>query len=205
MATVEGKLKLFARVVFEKVQKDSDEKVIRFTTEYDKYLTEEKEKILKESQAMVEQARKKAEAKKYEIIAKANTGAQHELLKKRKEIFDQVVDDLRNMAENYTSRPEYAGYLEKCIRDGLSRLNTKDVVIYLKPRDISNFGNKINEIINKYKAADTVVSVKETSSDILGGCVLENGEGTMRVDSTMASVLEENRGLIGRELLDNLQ
>lgn len=205
MTTVDDKLKLFAKVVFEKVQKDSDQKVTQFTNEHDEYLKREKENILKESQAIINRARKKAEAKKNEIISKANTDGQRELLKKRKELFDQTIEDISDMVKIYTSKPEYAIYLEKCIKDGLSRIGAKDVVIYLKHQDICNLRDKINEIIDKYKAADMSVSVKETDMDILGGCIIEDGAGTIRVDCSMASAIDQNRGLIGRELMDNLQ
>lgn len=205
LTTVDDKIKLFAKVVFEKVQKESDLKVIRFTAENDKYLEEEKDRIMKESQAAINQAKKKAETKKNEIISKANMEGQHELLRKRKELYDQAVDDIRKMAESYTLKPEYAGYLEGCIREGLSRIDARDIVIYLKPEDILNFGNKINEMADRYKTEGSVVSIKETTMDILGGCILEDGAGTMRVDCSMSSAIDENRSLIGKELMDNLQ
>lgn len=205
MATIDDKLKLFTKVVLEKVQKDSEQRINKFTGEHDKYLKDAKEKITKESEEIKNQTKKKAEAKKNLVISRANIDGQRELLEKKKELFDHTIMDIRKMAEDYTSKPEYADYLEKCIKNGLSRFDTKNIIVYLKPSDISNLRDKINKAINKYKAAGMVVTLKETTMDIIGGCVLESSEGTMRVDCSMSSVIEGNRGLIGRELIDNLQ
>jgi V/A-type H+-transporting ATPase subunit E len=205
VATVDDKLKLFAKIIFEKVQKDSEQKVLDFSGEQDQYLETEKKNLLKLSESIVSQAKKKAEIKKNQVISKANIDGQHELLKRKKIIFDQTVEDIKKMADEYTLKPEYAVYLEKSISTGLSRINSNEVYIFLKNRDLENYKDKINEIVNKYKKPGMNVVLKEAASNILGGCICEDKDRTLRVDCSMLTVIEDNRGLIGKELLDNLQ
>jgi Archaeal/vacuolar-type H+-ATPase subunit E len=205
MAAIDEKLKLFSRIVLEKVQKDSEQKVIAFTGEYDRRIEIEKQNILKESETTINQAKKKAEQKRNQIISKVNIDGQYELLKTRKNIFDQVMEDIRKMAEDYTSEPEYLVYLEKSIANGLSKFDGDEVVIFLKSGDIERYSGQINRFVNKYKKAGMQVAVEATVKPILGGCILEDRQRKMRIDCSMASAIEENRMLIGKELNDNLQ
>lgn len=205
MTTVEDKLKLFAKIVFEKVEKESEQKVEEFSKNQDQLLESEKRNIIKESENLIKQTKKKAEDKRRQIISKANIDRQHALLKKRKEIFDRAIDDIRNLALLFTNQPEYAAFLEKCISNGLSKIEDLELEILLKTSDIENYGNTIKELLDKYKKPGMTVRIIGTEEDILGGCIFVNSCKTLRVDCSMASVIEDNRGLIGRTLMDNLQ
>lgn len=205
MTTVEDKLKVFAKIIFEKVEKDSEEKVEKFTKCHDLMLEQEKKNILKESENMIKQARKKAELKKNEIISKANTDRQHMLLQKRKELFDRMVEYIRNYAVDFTKQPEYLLHLEKCISNGISQIDGDDIMLFFKHNDIEQYGESINEFVCKYKKPGMTISVEETNRDILGGCICEDKSRTMRIDCSMASAIDDNKGLIGKVLMDNLQ
>jgi len=205
VTTVEDKLKLFAKIIFEKVEKDSEEKIIEFTKSHDEILEKEKENVLKESESMIKQMRKKAESKRQQIISKANIDKQHALLKKRKELFDRAVDDIRNIASDFTNSPEYLSYLEKSIESSLSKIDTTQIVIYIKSNDMGAYNKKIQYFIDKYKKAGVSVMIEEAKKGILGGCICEDENKTMRVDCSMASAIEDNKGLIGKVLMDNLQ
>lgn len=205
VTTVEDKLKLFAKIIFEKLESDSEQKVAEFTKTHDQMLEQEKKNILKESENLIKQSRKKAESKKKQIISKANIDRQHALLKKRKELFDKLLENLRAMASDYTTQPEYVSFLEKTISNSLSRIDADEVVIQFKQQDIERYGDKINGFIDKYKSKNTHVRVEQTHNEILGGCVCEDKDKTLRIDCSMASIIDENRALIGKMLMDNLQ
>lgn len=204
MTTIDDKLKLFTKVVFEKVEKDSQQKVMNATSNYDRFLEQEKRNILMESENMIKQMKRKAESKKEQIISKANIDRQHALLKKRKELFDRTVEDIKDMAERYTLQPEYIGFLEKCIKNCLLRINAPDVVMMFIPKDIERHGDKIKSMIDKYKMPDMNVSVMPADGKILGGCICEDMDRTIRVNCSMLSIIDDNRAVIGKMLVDNI-
>lgn len=205
MTTVEDKLRLFAKIVFEKVEKDSEQKVMDFTHSHEKEVEEEKKNILKQSENHIKQARKKAETRKSQIISKATIDMQHTLLKKRKEIFDRMVADIKRLAEAFAAQPDYISFLEKCIEGSLSQIDCKDAVLYFKPQDIDRHSEEIKELILKHKKDDMEVCVDKTDKDIIGGCVCEDRDKTIRIDCSILSLIDENKSLIGKTLMDNLQ
>lgn len=205
MTTIDDKLKLFARIVFEKVEKDSELKVEEFTKEQDELLESEKKNIIKESENLIKQTRKKAEDKKRQILSKANIEKQHTLLKKRKELFDRAVEDIKGLALEFRSRKEYVPFLENSIMNGILKLQTDDVLCLVSSYDFQNYGPLINEMIQKYNKPGISITVLPTEEEILGGCIFEDKLKTVRIDCSMASVIEENKGLIGSILMDNLQ
>lgn len=205
MTTIDDKLKLFAKIVFEKVEKESEQKVMDFTKEQDQLLEAEKRNIVKESENLIKQTKKKADDKKRQILSKANIEKQHTLLKKRKEIFDRILDDIRELALAFRGEKEYLIFLEKCISSGILKLQTQDALCLVSRYDIDNYGGLINDMIEKHSKPGITITVDSIEEEILGGCIFEDKEKTMRIDCSMDSVIEDNKGLIGSILMDNLQ
>jgi V/A-type H+-transporting ATPase subunit E len=205
MTTVDDKLKLFAKIVFEKVEKESAEKVADSTKNHDQLLEIEKQNIMKEADNLIRQTKKKAEDKRKQIISKANIERQHTLLKKRKEIFDRTVEDIKGLAVSFTGQNDYLAFLEKCIKNALSQMDAKNADVLVTKLDAGRYHNEISVFLGKYKKQDMTVNIHETDEEILGGCILEDIHKTIRIDCSMASIIDDNKVLIGNMLMDNLQ
>ena len=203
MTSVDDKLKLFTKIVFEKVEKDSEEEIKKVTQESGEKLESEKQKLLKEAEDTIKQT-KKAENKKQQIISKANMDRQHEILKKKKEVYDRTVQDIKGLAREYTDSTEYVNYLENTIKLGLGKIESQNINAYFMRRDIEKYNNNINEYINKHKKDNANISILESKEDFIGGSVFVDSDETIRVDCSMNSVIEDSRGLIGKTLMDNL-
>ena len=205
VTTIDDKLELFAKIVFEKTEKDSEQKIAEFTKVHDDLLEKEKQNIIKQTEILVSQMRKKAEFKRNQIISKANIEKQHMVLKKRKELFDRTVNDIRKIGLDFAKQPNYLNFLEKSINNGLSQMEAQEVAAYFKNDDINNLGDRIIEFIEKYKKPYMKIAVIKTDRDILGGCIFEDIDKTLRIDCSIASLIDDNKKLIGKILMDNLQ
>lgn len=205
MTTVDDKLKLFAKIIFENVERESERKITESAKSQEMALEAERQKIMKESEDLLKQAQRKAEDRKRQIISKANIDKQHTLLKKRKEILDRTIEDIKGLAVAFTSREEYLPFLERCIESGLSRLEAREAVALFCKHDMEMYGEAVKSFINKYKKPDVSIAIQETNEEILGGCIYEDAGETIRIDCSIASIIEDNKGLIGNMLMDNLQ
>ena len=205
VTTIDDKLELFAKIVFEKTEKDSEQKIAEFTKVHDDLLEKERQNIIKQTEILVSQMRKKAEFKRNQIISKANIEKQHMVLKKRKELFDRTVKDIRKIGLDFAKQPNYLNFLEKSINNGLSQMEAQEVAAYFKNDDINNLGDRIIEFIEKYKKPYMKIAVIKTDRDILGGCIFEDIDKTLRIDCSIASLIDDNKKLIGKILMDNLQ
>lgn len=205
MTTVEDKVKLFARIILEKVESSSEQRVVEFAAHSNRELEQEKRIVLKESENMINQMKRRAEAKKRQIMSKAQIDSQHALLKKRQDLFELLVSDIRKMAEDFIMQPSYTGFLEKSIKNALMQIEASQIMLLFRGQDILRFKDEINRAVDKYKKSGAKVKIEETDRDIIGGCICEDSDRTMRVDCSMASLIDDNRGLIGKVLVDNLQ
>ncbi|HBM79584.1 MAG TPA: hypothetical protein DD426_01880 [Clostridiaceae bacterium] len=204
MIKVDDKLKLFAKLVLEKVQNESEKKVNDFKRNQDTVLESEKQRLLKESENLIKKTRKKAENKKRQIVSKAVMDRQRALLKKRKEVYDRMVKGIRDMTSEFVDEPEYLGFLEKNIALGFSKFDAKNAVMLVTPHDMEKYYDSIKSYIDKYKKNDMNVEIKKADDSMLGGCIIEDADKTMRVDCSMEMVLEDNRVNIGKTLTDNV-
>lgn len=201
--TVDDKLKRFSESIIKKVQEESDKKIRESVSKIESSMDKEKQKVQREAEILVEDAKKRAQAEKHQIISRAEIDRDYALLYKRKEILDRVLEDIRRMAADYTVKPEYESLLKSAIKRGLSGFKDANVIIYFKPDDLSRYEGSIRELLNN-QFGERNISIQNTDPEILGGCICENEEKTMRVDCTLRALIDENKELIGKLLYGDL-
>lgn len=202
--TVNDKLKAFSEKIIIKVREESDKKLQEYTKRNIELLEKEKEKTLKESETMVEDAKRNAESERQQIISKAGIDREHSILKKKKDIFERVLEDIKRKSVEYTSRKEYLAFVEVSIKRCLSSISSDEAILLFKPDDLYRYSNEIEKIIENTVNENIKIEVEKTEEDILGGCICKNGRNTYRVDCSMRAVINDNFELIGKMLMDNL-
>jgi vacuolar-type H+-ATPase subunit E/Vma4 len=204
MTTIHDKLKVFADEIISKAEKDSVKEMSETTAKNSTLMEQERANALKEADSIVNDMKKRAEAERAQIIAKADIDRQHAFLVRKKYIFDRVMEDIYSMAEDFTSEAGYAVFLENSLKEALSRIKGEEVNIFLKSEDIEKYRPMIMETVNKYTAGGMAAAVKKTDMNILGGCICENAQSTRRIDCTLIALIDESKALVGRMLYDNL-
>lgn len=204
MTTVENKLEVFSKNIMQKVEKDCDQELAQFGAINNELLEKEKQKAINEALVIVENMKKKAESEKNQMISKAIIEKEYALLIKKKGIFDTVIDDMSKMAVEYTLKPQYKDFLESYISKGLSQINSDEVIVFFTHADIDKYRVAIKIYINKTQNAHKNIDIEGMNADILGGCIVENKERTIRIDCSMASLIHDSREQIGKILMDNL-
>jgi len=202
--TVEDKLMVFSESIIKKVEKDSEQKLHEFSLKYNKLLNEERQRILAEAEVILEQMKKKAEAEKKQIILKASMEKEHVFLIKKKDIFDIVVKDIKKIAALYTKKSEYENFLKICINDAISYIKSEEVIIILKTEDAERYSEDILSFIAKMWSGKIKASIDITDEDILGGCIAENLEHSIRADCSLEALIRGSSELIGKLLMENL-
>jgi vacuolar-type H+-ATPase subunit E/Vma4 len=204
MTTIHDKLKVFADEIISKAEKDSEKEMSETAGKNSTLMEQERANALKEADSIVNDMKKRAEAERAQIIAKADIDRQHAFLVKKKYIFDRVMEDIFSMAEDFTSEAGYAVFLQSSLKEALSRIKGKEVNLFLKSEDIEKYRSMIMETVNKYAAGGMAAAVQKTDMNILGGCICENAQSTRRIDCTLIALIDESKALVGRMLYDNL-
>ena len=111
--TVEGKMELFKRVLFEHVEKDWAERKKKLAEELEQKLNEERKEYEKQIKAIMEDAKKRAEAKRTAILAAIQEDKEQEIIKKKEELFRELTESLKKWAGEFVKSDGYKEFMNK--------------------------------------------------------------------------------------------
>ena len=204
MTTIDEKINLFASVVFDKAGKQAEEKMKQVKRHIEEQYSAEEKRIRDLARQMVEERAKKADAGSIQIVSKARMEARQNLLRKKEEMLDQIMIGLKKRAVQFVRTQGYEDFLRRAIRQVLDGLQgDQQLLLYFTTEDLIRHEDLIRSTIVANLQPNAVYTLHEAAGDIMGGCVCCNGRQTRKVDFTMASLLADNRELIGRIVMDD--
>lgn len=200
----EGKIELFRNLIFKDIEESASEKKNIAAKSFE----DEKGRLLHEMEAkrnhILEEAEKKAETEKQQLIAKTKSQGYHKLLDTRQQFINEITELLEQEAKNFVSEDGYKGYLSKNLKKAAAIFEGSDSVkLYLTKRDLETLG----EFISRYIASGELNGrclLQEAVRNIIGGFYAEDGKQEIQADYTLKSLIEENRELIGNSISSRL-
>lgn len=140
-----------------------------------------------------------AQNKKQKIILKAHTESRLAILKKRKELMEKVLEEVKKRVAFFLSTEEYEHFLIEAIKRVLSRF-AEDQFVELKfsINDITDRSEIILNTINSVRNQATYqVGVQD---GLVGGVFVTSQDGRLEADFTINTVLEESHKKVGEIL-----
>lgn len=197
MVTIEQKLTLFSKLLNQDIKEEVDKKFNALEKEYEKRIAENKFAVDKEANEIVEQARKRAEIKKVELLSKGKLNSKKEMMLMKEQTIIRFMSALEEKIKVFTTSNEYRGYLEKVIK-GLRSLKDyeNNLVIYLTKSDYESNKDFIQETLVKNGLKADKLSFDVTTEDILGGLVIKDPIFSTRIDESIRALLEEEKDQI---------
>ncbi len=197
MVTIEQKLTLFSKLLNQDIKEEADKKFKELEKEYEKRMAENKFAIDKQANEIIEQARKRAEIKKIELMSKSRMKSKKEAMVIKEQIIARFMNALEEKIKEFTASHEYRAYLEKVIQD-LESLKgyENDLVIYLTKVDYEHNRGFIKEALVRGGLKADQLSFEVATEDILGGLVIIDSILHTRIDESIRALLEEEKGQI---------
>lgn len=203
MPSIQDKVALFNRVLYENIDKEYEEKKNAILKNYENQkaaLLAEKEKIEK---PLRNTSKQKAETKKQQMISKAQYERHYKLLKKKKELEERFFAYIVDSAREFVKTEEYTKFLFNLISDAIKTLNiNNEAHFYFTKDDIEKHGIQIGTILNSNYGGNYYI--EEAKIDIIGGFYIETTDMAKRFDATIMSMIEEKRSFIGQKLSEKL-
>jgi len=171
-----------SEAIFDKVKADA-ENIIK---EAETKAQEEIEKAKAQQQARLEEQEGKiieeAKEEAARILAQASIKARQELLTTKTGVIDQIVNKVRQELSGTSSQRSSPLNL---IKEVMATLNLEKVRVYVSPKDITT----VKKFLDRDKElAKKIVEIKEF--DCVGGAIVEDIEGKIRIDNTYKTRLE---------------
>ena len=194
MVTIEEKIKLFSKVVFDKVQKENQQEIDKFNKEYGSLLEKKKAEVEANADKIYADGVKKAEKEKGQIISKARVDEKKLVLEQKNKIFDEAISEITDYSKKYLSNENYKNDFLNSLKEALSDLDASDeIYLYTTSSDI-----KIkDEVLNLF--SDRKIDFK-VDDDIIGGFILEDKTINTRMDMSFVSKINDAKELIGEKL-----
>ncbi|KDR94781.1 H+-ATPase subunit E/Vma4 [Peptoclostridium litorale DSM 5388] len=205
MITLEDKLELFTKMVYEKLHTDSEWKLKKMKEENERRLLEKKAQLTQQAEEIYEDLLQRGELKKSEIISQAQTKGRKKTLLKLNEFVDIIVGDIYAMGGDFTKGQEYEDFLYSRIRQAFDEIPPNGgVVIYIRDEDRQMHMGMIEKAIKDSGGDVESVKFGEMQPGCIGGVIMQDENGFFRIDSSIASIIEESRDMVGRLVYEYL-
>jgi V/A-type H+-transporting ATPase subunit E len=168
---VVGKVKLDAQKTIKEAEEKAQEEIEKAKRQRDTMFEEERGKMLGE-----------AEEEAARILAQASIKARQQISSAKADAIAKIIDGARKELSQIQSDESHFLNL---IREAMEGIGLDKARIYISPKDISS----VKKFLEADKElSDKIVEVKETNC--LGGVIVEDLEGKLRIDNTYETRLE---------------
>lgn len=202
MATIEDKIKLFSKIVYEKAKEEEQKRLDEFEKEKEKTLENEKSRLNEKKSSAMEETRKKAALKVNEITAAVKVESQSEVLEAKRNMIDEIMKELRNRLEDFTLSKDYHDFLLKQALKSTADLEEGSFILGLSHKDFEKYGNEIKE---KVSASDKKhFEIEESDEELIGGLIIESTSHKFRINNSLAARLMEYKEKVGIEIIERI-
>lgn len=197
--SIEDKISLFTKVIVERIELDfqqKNKKLVKYYESQRSTIIKDNEKRKKEA---IASATKDAITKKQQMILRSRSATHLEVLKKKQEFIERIIEEVKKKTRTFTSTAEYIEFLKEAIKQVLSRFSGDQFVNFsFSSDDIKNNQKVILSTITSLRDEDTY-KIKADNS-LIGGVFVKSGDGRLEIDFTVNNIMEDSKKLIGEYL-----
>lgn len=197
--SIEDKISLFTKVIVERIELDfqqKNKKLVKYYESQRSTIIKDNEKRKKEA---IASATKDAITKKQQMILKSQSTMHLEVLKKKQEFIERIIEEVKKKTRTFTSTVEYIEFLKEAIKQVLSRFSGNQFVNFsFSSDDIKNNQKVILSTIKSFRDEDTYKI--EADNSLMGGVFVKSGDGRLEIDFTVNNIMEDSKKLIGEYL-----
>ena len=202
MTTIEDKISLFSKIIYEKVNEEKKERLETFNFDSEKKINEEKEKIEELRRSLQREVQKKSIIKANGIVAKERLNMQREVLFLKDNLIRGAIENVREKLVEFVDSAEYKPFFINNLQETLKEIEKGNYYILVMKRDYEKFQYEIGVILSGY--SNLHVEIKISEEDFIGGHILKDFEGKFKIDNSISSKLQESKEMIGVRVMEML-
>ena len=202
MTTIEDKISLFSKIIYDKVNEEKEERLEVFASEAQKKLDIEREKIEELMRSLQIDVSKKANIKANVIVAKEKVSKQREVLTLKDNLVRDALEDVRQKLVEFVSLPEYKPYFISALKRTFEGKDSGNYYLIVLKRDYERFKDDIEVICGEYPQRNVEIRISEV--DFIGGIMLKDFEGRFKIDNSIYSKLQDCKEVIGVRVMEVL-
>lgn len=202
MTTIEDKIKLFSKIVSERIQAEKQAELDEFDSQKKDVIESKKHELEEKRNIVLKEASKKVQLKYNEIISREKLEKQSAVLELKKTFISDLTKEVRLRLGQYVKRDEYENFLVELIKETVSSIENGDYIIFISEEDKKNYTKRLEWELKAFENMN--FTIKATDEDIVGGIIIQSVSGKFRIDASLASKLEEYREIIGVKISEKI-
>ncbi|MCJ7688017.1 MAG: V-type ATP synthase subunit E [Clostridiaceae bacterium] len=202
MTTIEDKISLFSKIIYDKVNEEKNEKLEALNKEIEKKLDLEKEKIEGLRRNLKIEVTKKSNSKANSIVAKERLNKQREILFLKDKLIQGTLENVREKLIQFVDLPEYKLYFISALNKTLKEIDKGNYYVIVLKKDSEKFQGDIEAVLSEYHNLNIEIVISDV--DFIGGVVVKDFEGKFKIDNSIESKLEDSKELIGVRVMEML-
>jgi len=200
--TIEDKISLFSKIIYDKVNEEKEERLEAFRIESEKRINVENEKIEVLRRNLQREVEKKSNIKANRIVAKERLNKQREILSLKDKLIKQTLEDVHKKLVEFVCVDEYKPYFLTMLQSSLKGIDKGSYYIIILKSDYDKFQSEIEIVLKEY--TNGTIEIKISEEDFIGGLILEDIEGKFKIDNSIYSKLQECKEKIGIRVMEML-
>jgi V/A-type H+-transporting ATPase subunit E len=202
MTTIEDKISLFSKIIYDKVNEEKEDRLEDFAKEAQKKINIEREKLEELMRNLQIEVSKKSNIKANTIVAKERLIKQREVLFLKEKLVNDALEDVHGKLVEFVSLPEYKPYFINALKRTFDGIDKGDYYLIVLKRDYERFKGDIDDVGDEYPERNVEVIISEV--DFIGGLMLKDFEGKFKIDNSIYSKLQESKEIIGVRVMEVL-
>jgi V/A-type H+-transporting ATPase subunit E len=202
MTTIEDKISLFSKIIYDKVNEEKEEKLEVFDKEAQEKINMEREKIEVLTRNLEIDVSKKSNIKANTIVAKERLSKQREVLFLKDKLVNDALEDVREKLVEFVSFAEYKPYFIRALKRTFEGIDKGNYYLIVLKKDYARFRGDIEVIRSEYPGRNVEIRISEV--DFIGGLMLKDVEGKFKIDNSIYSQLQESKEIIGVRVMEVL-
>ena len=202
MTTVEDKMKLFSKIIYEKIDEENQKEIELFEKEKALKLEELKKYLDSRRASLHSDTLKRAQMKASEILTKEKINTKQEVLSFKEKLINETISSIEEEFVKFIDTIEYKDLLMRIILQCLTGLTPGKYVLYITEKDYQKYSHDIEGLFTKVSHCN--VSILQTSSHLIGGFVVEDSAGKYRIDNSFTSKIKDSKAKIGLMVMNKL-
>jgi V/A-type H+/Na+-transporting ATPase subunit E len=199
LITIEEKLKLFTKIVYDKVERENQTVVNEFDREFGNLINKRKKEYQAEADKILKESQREAEREKTRILSKAKIEEKKVLRNMEKKIFDEVINELLEHGKKHRRTGEYEESFIKDVTAVSTQVLTDEIEFYCNEEDLQ----KYRDILKNLFKNKNVIFI--TDEELVGGFIITEPSQGLRYDMSILGKIMASRETIGNMLFKSLQ
>jgi V/A-type H+-transporting ATPase subunit E len=202
MTTIEDKISLFSKIIYDKLNEEKEERLGVFNDEALKQINSERQNIEELKKNLQIEVFKKANIKANEIVAKEKLNKQREILALKGSIIKETLEEIKERLIVFVTTEEYKEYFLELFQSILKEVEEGSYYAVVLSRDYERFKKEIEDTVSLY--SNNKIQIKFTEEDFIGGIILKDFQGKFKIDHSLYSKLLDCEELIGVKVMEML-